>query len=81
MSRELATVPDAPRPLQGTIMPPGGAPDFEVASLMERLSRLQNWLVLQCAAQRGNPDLLWASTLVQDTRVLIVERLYGSQRA
>jgi hypothetical protein len=69
----------ASRQLQGEIMPPGGAPDFEVAALMERLSKLQTWTtLLVCHQVDGARE---AMTLVQDTRCLIVERLYpGAKR-
>lgn len=65
--------------LQGEIMPPGGAPDFEVAAIMEKLSKMQTWAtLLACRQVPGASD---AMTLVQDVRVLIVERLYpGAKR-
>jgi len=55
-------------------IPPGGAPDAEVAALMEELSRLQTWTVmLMCKQMPGAQE---AGDLVQRTRCLIVERLY-----
>ena len=50
--------------------------DEEVADMMERLSRLQTWLELQCTSRRGDRDYLAAMRLVQDVRVLIVERCF-----
>ncbi len=59
-----------------TRMPPGGAPDDEVACLMDELNDLQTWTALLCT--RGVPKSREAMDLVQRTRVLIVERLYPS---
>jgi hypothetical protein len=55
-------------------MIPGGAPDEEVANLMEGLNDLQTWTVLLCT--QNVPKAREAMDLVQRTRVLIVERLY-----
>ena len=52
---------------------PGGAPDLEVHSLMNRLSDLQAWCALMARKDSGG---IAASQLIQDTRCLIVERLY-----
>jgi hypothetical protein len=52
---------------------PGGAPDAETADLMARLSDLQQWCVLMSRKDSGG---IPASSLIQDTRVFIVERLY-----
>lgn len=75
----VIALPDAPRQLQGEIMPPGGAPDFEIAALMERLNKLQTWVTLLACRQVGGATE--AMSVVQDTRCLIVERLYpGAKR-
>lgn len=66
---------DPSRVLHGDVLSPRGCDD-EVAAIMDRLDRLQSWLVLQCTSQRGDPDFMSAATLVQDTRVLIVERCF-----
>jgi|GEM_PF-4205124 len=55
-------------------IPPGGAPDEEVAALMEELSELQTWTTLLMCRQ--TPGAREAMDLVQRTRCLIVERLY-----
>ena len=67
---------DPSRVLEGEILRPESC-DAEVADMMERLSRLQTWLVLQCTSRRGDPDYLSAMRLVQDVRVLIVERCFN----
>lgn len=73
----LVPLPVAPQPQQGTILPPGGAPDAEVAALMADLSKLQTLLTLQ---MRHGPVWVAATDLVQRTRCLIVERLYPGVR-
>jgi hypothetical protein len=73
----LVPAPADPQPLQGTVLPPGGAPDAEVAALMEELSKLQTLLTLQ---MRNGPVWIAAADLVQRTRCLIVERLYPGAR-
>jgi hypothetical protein len=50
--------------------------DAEIADMMERLSKLQTWLVMKCCEQRGDPMFRAAMSLVQDVRVLIVERCF-----
>jgi hypothetical protein len=57
-------------------IPPGGAPDTEVAELMHDLSRMQTWAVM--LATRQTPGAREAMDLIQRTRCLIVERLYPS---
>lgn len=57
-------------------IPPGGAPDEEVAALMEELSRMQHWAVMLTARQDPTPGAREAMDLIQRTRCLIVERLY-----
>lgn len=57
----------------GTVFP-GGAPDDEVATIMDQLSDLQTWATL--LACKRVPKSLEAIDLIQRTRVLIVERLY-----
>jgi hypothetical protein len=52
---------------------PGGAPDQEVFDLMARLSDLQTWCAMMARKDSGG---IAAAQLVQDTRALIVERLY-----
>lgn len=51
----------------------GGAPDDEVAELMHKLSQLQIWCALMTRHDSGG---IPAAQLIQDTRCLIVERLY-----
>lgn len=60
-------------------IPPGGAPDAEVAELMHDLSRMQTWSTM--LATKGTPGAREAMDLIQRTRCLIVERLYASNRA
>lgn len=52
---------------------PGGAPDQEVHDLMHKLSDLQTWCVMMGQKDSGGTH---AARLIQDTRCLIVERLY-----
>lgn len=51
------------------------ATDHEVAGIMDELSRLQTWCVMMSRKDSGG---IPAADLIQRTRVLIVERLYGS---
>lgn len=57
-----------------TKMHPGGAPDAEIAAIMEELNDLQTWAVL--LSTRGVPKAREAMDLVQRVRCLIVERTY-----
>lgn len=61
--------------LHGEVLPDPSCDD-EVADMMERLSRLQTWLTLQCTESRGDREYLAAMRLVQDVRVLLVERCF-----
>ena len=66
---------DPGRSVEGEILRPESC-DAEVADMMERLSRLQTWLTLQCCQRSGDPEFRSAMSLVQDVRVLIVERCF-----
>ncbi|WBO23908.1 hypothetical protein [Sphingomonas abietis] len=58
-----------------TVLPPRNC-DPEVAQIMDELSKLQTWLVLQGARQGGQLEMS-AADLIQRTRCLIVERCFN----
>lgn len=66
---------DPSRSVDGEVLRPESC-DAEVAEMMERLSKLQTWLVMQCCQRNGDPMFRAAMSLVQDVRVLIVERCF-----
>ncbi len=57
---------------------PGGAPDLEVHQIMDRLGDLQLWCAAMARKDNGGIE---AARLVQDTRCLIVERIYPQAKA
>jgi hypothetical protein len=63
------------RAVEGEVLRPESC-DAEVAAMMERLSKLQTWLVMQCCQRNGDPAFRAAMGLIQDVRVLIVERCF-----
>ncbi len=75
MSERANVVPFRGSVLEGEVIRPRGCDD-EVSALMDRLDKLQSFLVLQAARNRGDRAFMSAATLVQDTRVLIVERCF-----
>jgi hypothetical protein len=75
MSGELS-VPDAGRAERVGELPPGGAPDWEVANIMDELDGLQRWMLTMTIQQRGAAQPRQAMDLIQRVRCLIVERTY-----
>lgn len=70
---------DQAQGIDGEILRPRGCDD-EVASIMDQLDKLQGWLVLQGAQTRGQGEYFAAARLVQNTRVLIVERCFNARQ-
>ncbi len=60
----------------GEVLPPESCDD-EIAGMMARLDKLQHWLVMQSCQRQGDRHFMSAATLVQDVRVLLVERCFN----